>query len=316
MKTFFVVLVVLISALPVWAVESSDTVTTPTKDESTSPTTTESSSSLVQLFDVGSVDWEKGLVTAIGYAAVDIKMENTTQAELMARRGAEVVARRNLLEIVGKVNIDSRTTVNNLMLESDALSSWVKGCIEGSYITRTWQEGEAFYVEVCMPMFGLPGQEKGTSPSGGDSKPLAPGVLDAEKKKLEEAGIVPKEATKEEISQVNPKDISKYTGLVIDATGLGAAPGLAPNIVDETGEVIINATDLDSEYSGMAVLMRYSKSLEAAKKEVGDNPAVVKATELSKDGAIVVDKQSGGFLKALKKLGGWIFQSGLLAMLL
>jgi hypothetical protein len=271
-------------------------------------TNSEDTKPLVQTYDTGSVDWENGLIYAVGYAAVDTKMENPDQAELMARRGAEVVARRNLLEIIGKVNIDSRSTVNNLMLESDTVSSWIKGCVEGSFITKAWREGNKYFVEVCIPMFGKQTESK--------SPPVAPGILEGMKKKLSESGAFPTELPKDELSKFDAKEISKYTGIIIEAQGLKINPGLAPTIVDEAGNIIINATDLDSEYGGMAVLMRYSKSLEDAKKIVGENPAVFKASGVNDKGDIVVNKESGGFLKAIKKLGGWIFQSGLLALIL
>jgi len=90
-----------------------------------------------QAGDNGIINYEDGYVEAVGGGAVDLaKSKGTTNARLMCLRAAEQVARRNLLEVIKGVQIDSQTTVKDFITESDIINTSVRGLIKGSYIVN------------------------------------------------------------------------------------------------------------------------------------------------------------------------------------
>jgi hypothetical protein len=71
----------------------------------------------------------------------------------------------------------------------------------------------------------------------------------------------------------------KYTGLVVDARGLGARPAMAPRLLDQKGGVIYGPAWVQREYATSYGMVGYSRSLEDAvsNPRVADHPVVVRA---------------------------------------
>ena len=83
----------------------------------------------------GAIDWisQKIMATGIGVPSAEVG-QNGAQAKVMARRAAEVVARRNLLEVVKGVRIDSRTSVVDYTVKDDTIVSRVTGVLDNSVV--------------------------------------------------------------------------------------------------------------------------------------------------------------------------------------
>ena len=83
----------------------------------------------------GSIDWvnQKIMAAGIGVPSAEVG-QNPAQARAMARRAAEVVARRNLLEVVKGVRIDSRTSVVDYAVKDDTIVSRVNGVLDNSVV--------------------------------------------------------------------------------------------------------------------------------------------------------------------------------------
>jgi hypothetical protein len=99
------------------------------------------------------VDWGQNYIEATGMA---VAPEGTTNAQgkALARRGAIVDLQRNLLESVGGVQIDSRTTMNDFMAE-DRVRSEVHGLIQNvELLDGTW-DGESYTVTGRIRTAGL-----------------------------------------------------------------------------------------------------------------------------------------------------------------
>ena len=81
---------------------------------------------------------------------------------------------------------------------------------------------------------------------------------------------------------LNAEGAKKYTGLVVDARGLGVKPVLAPRLLDGSGKALYGAAALSDESRATSGVAAWFDSLEAAKKAtlVGEKPLVVKATGL------------------------------------
>jgi len=100
--------------------------------------------------DTSSIDWTEQYVEAKGWSVIDTtRFPNYAQAMLMARRGAIVVAQRNLLEIIKGVRVVGETTVENMITTSDYVYSRVDGVIKGAEMVGEPRDMGG-YIEVTM----------------------------------------------------------------------------------------------------------------------------------------------------------------------
>ncbi|MBW2392066.1 MAG: LPP20 family lipoprotein [Deltaproteobacteria bacterium] len=220
---------------------------------------------VVQQFDQGSINWSTGKVVAVGIGAPPSKPANMAQARAMARRAAITVARRNLLEISQGVQVDSMTLVKDFTVRSDIIRTSVQGVVRNAQVIDTAYMSDGS-VEVTMVM-SLGGEFANVilpPPPVGTVFPLPP------------------PGTEMPASQV-------YTGMVIDARGLGARPAMAPKIVDESGKEIYGSAMVNREFAVQQGMVGYAKDLSAAQgnNRVTDRPVTIKALRTS--GAARVD---------------------------
>ncbi len=96
-----------------------------------------SAADLIENLGEGRVNWSLGLVTANGIGAPPKDIKNPAQIRAMTQRAAIIVARRNLLEVLKGVRIDSDTRVDNFILSSDVIKTQVSGILQGSQVIQT-----------------------------------------------------------------------------------------------------------------------------------------------------------------------------------
>jgi hypothetical protein len=91
---------------------------------------------------------------------------------------------------------------------------------------------------------------------------------------------------------VNEQGAKKYTGLVVDARGLGAKPALAPRLLDGAGKPVYGAAALSADARKDMSVAAYFKSLEEARKStrVGEKPLVVKASQLQGSDLVLAEE--------------------------
>ena len=216
---------------------------------------------VVQQFNNGSINWSSGKVTAVGIGAPPTQPANMAQARAMARRAAITVARRNLLEITQGVQVDSMTLVKDFVVKSDIVRTSVQGVVRNAQVVDTaYMSDGSVEVTIVMDMGGEFASAVLPPP------PVMPGGL---------PGPMPP-TTAEVPSQV-------FTGLVIDARGLGTRPAMAPKILDENGKEIYGSAMVDREYAVQQGMVGYAKDLSAAQanSRVTDKPITVKAVKTS-----------------------------------
>lgn len=103
----------------------------------------------------GSINWTEQFIEAKGEAVIDYeKFPNAAQARLMARRGAVVVAQRNLLEIVKGVHVTGETTVQDMITTRDYIYSRVEGIVKGAQpVGEPVENDGVMEVRLRMPMY-------------------------------------------------------------------------------------------------------------------------------------------------------------------
>lgn len=250
----------------------------------------------------GFVDWTEKVLVVYGNAVAPDHLSNPVQKRLMGFRGAKVVAYRNLLEMVGQVQVDSETRVQNYMVENDSISVRVQGLIRGARVRagsqRQLADGQ-YQLALELPLLGpfssavLPNSPPVDLPISyalPDPALFAPPQNDS----LTSAGVLaeaPPEAPP--ATYVPPKP---YTGLIVDARGLDLQPSMSPRIVARDGRIVYSAASSDTSYIAQYGLVGYGKDLDQAKisDRVGGksaNPYVVRAAGITGlyGGDIVLD---------------------------
>lgn len=206
----------------------------------------------------GTVDWGNRVVVAKGIGAPNPAMPAAT-ARPMAIQAARKVALRNALEIIKGINLTSTTTVENYMVQNDQVRTSVSGYIQ------TFKESEPKYmsdktieITVTVPL---------------DNK-LASQILPPDVKPL------PQAVHSVSNSSVNPS--VNYSGLIIDARGLGVIPAVAPKVFDQEGKEIYGMAYVSREFAvkwGMAGYAKTPEQAQGMKDRLGEAPGYIKAVE-------------------------------------
>ncbi|WP_205522698.1 hypothetical protein [Myxococcus eversor] len=200
---------------------------------------------------VGSVgvNWEGQVLRATGAGAPDLKAANPGQARLGAERSARQEASKNLLDQVRTLQLSAGRSVGDEMARDE-----VRGRVETAVrahkvVAKRFFSDSGVELDVEVPLAAI------TS-----------------------ALVVPAPET----IVFNSEGAKRYTGLVVDARGLGLKPVLAPRLLDAAGKALYGAGALASEIRESTGVAAWFNSLDAAKKAalVGEKPMVVKATGL------------------------------------
>src|SRR5512145_2590912 len=106
-----------------------------------------------QVGDKGLVNYEDGYIEAVGTGAPPEQYYGKPQARPMALRAAQVDAYRNLLEVVQGVQIDSKTTIKDFVVESDVINTAINGMVKGAQIVKKeYLSDGTVEVTVRMPL--------------------------------------------------------------------------------------------------------------------------------------------------------------------
>jgi hypothetical protein len=264
---------------------------------------------VVEVIGSGEINWSQGIVTARGSGAPPKESKNIAQARLMTERAALADARRNLLETLKGVRIDSVTHVEDFIAKSDEIRLRTEGVIQASTEVRKlrrYLSDGAIEVTVAMNWGGdLLTLLLSLSPSSPAAKPPAPFPFAAEKPggaplapRPEKAGEIPpaapplvkadeKPVFRSAAPKSDPKpslaDLPPYTGLVVDTRGLKVQPALVPKVLDEKGMEIYLGPYVSRENAAQSGVALYAKDLTSAQtnSRVGKNPLTVKGFKVN-----------------------------------
>lgn len=192
---------------------------------------------LVEQTSSGSVNWTSGWVKATGFGSPPAN-SSAGQGRALAQRAAFSIAVRNLLEVVKGVRIDAASLVENHMVQNEVVKSQVSGFVKGAQIEKT-NESPDGSVEVLVkaPLWGV--------------NSLYDPFLD-------QMGVQDQKLPPEPASE-------SYTGLVIDARGLGVKPACFPSVLDDKGEVVFGPKMVDraiAQKDGMVHYMAAQKDAD------------------------------------------------------
>jgi hypothetical protein len=232
--------------------------------------------------DNGVVDWGQQKIRATGIGAPNPDAPPGAQ-RAGALEAAKLAALRNLLQTVQGVNLTSETTVRNAMIENDVINTKIQGIVRSYTIVDTrYMSDQSVEVEIEVPLTGLLADALLPQNFGGgrllsaqplcpmcgqpwpQGKPVPPGVQLV----TPGAGGQPGSTTG-----------GAFTGLVIDAKGLGLMPAMAPKVVDENGNEVYGSRYVSRQYAVQQGMVGYDKDVNAARnnQRVTNNPLIIKA---------------------------------------
>ncbi len=214
----------------------------------------------------GEVNWNRGSesdITAVGISLKD------PRGMAMAREAAIMAAQRNLLGTVQGMQIDSDTTMRDLQIESDVVHRKISGIIRGAQIVEEYPTDDGgYYVKIRVPIYG----------TGSIASAIVPEISPENRTPFE---TVDKPTIKPaEIRQIQSEN---YSGVVVDASGLGLQPTFSPVIFDTNGRAIYGVENLDPDKIVESGMVSYSYSVddEIATERAGTNPLIVKAVKVN-----------------------------------
>lgn len=250
------------------------------------------------------MDWSgDSKITVQGTGVAPTYAVNAVQARMLARRAAVVDAYRQLAEMVKGVNVDSETTVENMMVTSDVTKTKVTALIQGARVVSEQAiDGGGYAVTMEMSVFGasnslatavLPTNTVPTSfPAPDASVPastpssvqvnvqVTPGTTTQQTPATTLPSVmVPSHQGSSAAAAPAGQAIGSYTGLIVDCRGLGLKPVMSPVIKNANGEPIYGYKNLDSATVIANGMASYTTDLSKATR-AGSNPLVVKAIGL------------------------------------
>ena len=210
--------------------------------------------------------WEQGAITAEGFGTPPMGTYGS-KASIMARRAAIVDAQRNLAEQINGVQVDAETTVENFVISSDLVKTKVSALIKGAMVVEEQMMPDGAYrVVMSMPMYGTQGLASAIMPAIRDNTPPTP---------------PPPVISATITAQIQTSGVG-YTGVIVDASGMGLKPSFSPVIYDTNGRAIYGVSNINYDQAISQGMVGYSSSLSSAQTlpRIGGSPLVVKAVQV------------------------------------
>lgn len=231
----------------------------------------------------GRLNWSEGTLTVTGTGATN-GQGNLGQQRLLAQRAAVADAYRQLAEAVNGVQVFAETTVKDFVTESDIVRLQVKAVIRGARIkgqTRYMSDGTV-EVDVEMPVYGRSSLAEAVQLGQAMEQQLERPFSSLERYLAYRGYQLPAPPQPEKPdSRRGLRLAQNYTGLIVDAAGLGADPVMVPFIVSAGTRVHPNhEMNVDPNLVVQQGPLHYVDSMEAAmadEQRVGSNPLVIKA---------------------------------------
>ncbi|MFQ5825311.1 MAG: hypothetical protein ACE5JB_14810 [bacterium] len=242
--------------------------------------------SLIQKIDNhGYVDWEKFVIHSSGVGAINVQEPGATQ-RIQALQNAKQAAIKNLLKAVEALTFDTDSTVMDALVQSSLSSAHLQEIVQGFNLVDTRSMSDmSIEVEIELPITGrlsevlLP-KICGKGQLRLSNKPLCPTCVQP----WPEGKPVPEGVTLLNLAEglLSPNG-TPYTGLIIDARGLGINPAITPKILDEDGNEIYGTNYVDRDNAIATGIVTYKDAIKKAINDsrVGSEPLLFRGLKTS-----------------------------------
>jgi len=226
----------------------------------------------ISQFKNGTVNWTTGTISAIGKAS---PKDNTETSQESVQGLARADANRQIIEILKQIKINPSLSVEAYASKNDIILAGIEKTARDAVVSKQYYTS-ALAVEIIIE----------TSMFGGFLQLVLP----------DEIRQIPK--INPEILQKKDVDIIKeplFSGLIVDATGLGVEPVLNPVIVSEQGHDIYSSAFISRDFAVQNGVCKYLSSMEQALKDkrIGNHPLIFKGLRMEgKPNTVIVISMS------------------------
>ncbi len=221
--------------------------------------------SAVMKMETKIVNWNRGSdseILALGIGRPD------PRGMALSREAAIMSAQRTLLGTIQGLLIDSETTMEDFLIGRDTVTRKIKGILRGAQIVEEDSISDGgYYVIMRVPLYGQNSIASAIVPelTAYSPQPFA---------QVAETDLSP--------SEVQTLQTISYSGVVVDASGLGLDETFSPVIYDTNGRAIYGIKNLNPDEIISRGMVSYSTALQdqIARDRAGSNPLIVKAVEV------------------------------------
>ena len=213
-------------------------------------------------FENASVNWSTGNIIAIGKAAPQDYRETSLES---VPGSARANANRQIIEVLQQIKIDHAVSVGEYASKNDIILAGMEKTARDAVVLKQYYTS-ALAVEIHIE----------TSMYGGFLQLILP-------EEIRQISKISSQIMKQKSQQSNEE---LFTGLIIDAKGLGVEPVLNPVIVSEQGHEVYSSAFISREFAVQNGVCKYvcSKGNAYQEKRMGDRPLVFKG--LRKEGKL------------------------------
>ncbi|CCK82537.1 conserved uncharacterized protein [Desulfobacula toluolica Tol2] len=207
----------------------------------------------VTRFENGAINWSTGKITAIGKASPE---DNRKGSHKSVPGSARADANRQIIEILKQIKINAALTVGEYASKNDfILAGMEKTARDAIIMNQYYTSALAVEIMIETSMFG--GFLQLVLPEDILQIPIINPIIQQENIKV--------------------RGYNFYTGLIIDARGLGVEPVLNPVVVSEQGHEIYSFVFISREFAVQNGVCKYLCSMDQALKDkrTGLHPLVL-----------------------------------------
>ena len=214
---------------------------------------TDNSREIIEQKEKGSINWSRGVVQAEGIGIPPIKMSGNSNDQTAVLTDAKLNAFRIILQIIKELRINGTTVVGDYAIQDPAIMSKIENMVKNAKVAK-----KEYLTDGTVKI------EMEVNLRGG----FAQLVLPKDIKPLDSIALV----------TMNKASSPVFTGLVVDAKGLGVRPVMVPRIIDENNQEVYGSAFVSREYAVQQGMSGYARNLKEVlnNQRVADHPLVVK----------------------------------------
>ncbi len=240
--------------------------------------------------DASCVDWSAGTAMATGVGTPANWANTPRKKRLSATRAAKLNAAHVLLELLQGINLDADDELGTRLEAAKKINASLQGRLKNLQPIRgpEYLEDGSVRIRLATSLHEVLPRRWLTAEA---PAPFSPG-----------SGLLP-----------------TYSGLILDARGLNAAPALAPRLLDPAGMPAYTTGYVDRRYLLSQGAVGYLRSLKEAQNHprVGNNPLILKPQGVSGPRQVdfVLSQKNADLLRRLHRRQDFLSQSRVLIVL-
>ncbi len=249
------------------------------------PSFAKTGAEFIEVTEFGRINWSRFTIESTGVGTLTDKREKGTPQ--LTLEAAKAAAQKGIFQTLGCLRITCDQTLSDILEQQGNVAKEIRKIIQDArVVTQEYLSDGTAKVVMELSLLGAFSQL----------------ILPHDVKQIEL------------VKPIGPPQNTPppFTGLIVDATGIGARPALVPKILDENRKEVFGATFASRDSAVQQGMCRYVPSLDAARRQdrVGDRPLVVKGlkTEDGRKTTIIIStadaaklKRASGHLQLLRQ---------------